>query len=61
MRPPGMTTRRWILLVALTAMTLAAIPIVALLLRDARQRAADERWSDPLLRQQDAWERIDRE
>jgi hypothetical protein len=48
-----MTTRRWRLLIALVAVALVAIPMAALLIRDARQKAADERWTDPWLREQD--------
>jgi len=40
----------------LVAVALVAIPMAALLLRDARQKAADERWSNPTLRAGDAYE-----
>lgn len=48
-----MTTRRWMLLIAMVAVALVAIPMAALLIRDARQKAADQRWTDPWLREQD--------
>ena len=56
MRLPRMTTRRWMLLIALVAVALVAIQTAALLVRDARQKAADERWTNPWLREQDAYE-----
>jgi hypothetical protein len=56
MQLPRMTTRRWMLLIALVAVALVAIPMAALLIRDARQKAADERWTDPYLRAQDDYE-----
>ncbi|WP_165247305.1 hypothetical protein [Paludisphaera soli] len=53
MRIPVMTTRRWMLAVALTAAALVALQMIAVLVWDARQRAADERWMDPYLRAED--------
>jgi hypothetical protein len=53
MRLSRLTTRRWMLLIAFVAVALVAIPMAALLIRDARQKAADERWTDPWLREQD--------
>lgn len=56
MRTPRMTTRGWMVIVALVAVALVAIPMAALLVRDSRQKAADERWSNPALRAHDAYE-----
>jgi hypothetical protein len=43
-------------LIALVAVALVAIQMAALLVRDARQKAADERWADPWLREQDDYQ-----
>jgi hypothetical protein len=56
MRLPRMTTRRWMVLIALVALALVAIQMAALLVRDARQKAADERWADAWLREQDDYQ-----
>lgn len=56
MRLPRMTIRRWMILVALVAVVLVAISTAALLVRDAREEARDERWTDPRLREQDDYQ-----
>ena len=56
MRLPRMTTRRWMILIAWVAVTLVAISTVALLVRDAWQKAADERCTNPWLREQDDYQ-----
>lgn len=50
-----MTTRRWMLAVALIALGIVAAEWGAILIRDARQKAADERWADPYLRSEDEY------
>jgi hypothetical protein len=56
MRTPKMTTRRWMLVVALVAIALVAVPMAALLVRDAREKAEDERWANPWLRAGDDYD-----
>ena len=56
MRLPRMTIRRWMILIALVAVVLVAISTAALLVRDAREKARDERWTDPWLREQDDYQ-----
>ena len=44
MRLPQMTTRRWMIVVAICAIALVAYRIIALILWDARKKQADDRW-----------------
>lgn len=56
-----MTTRRWMAAIGLIALALVVLDLALLMVRDARQKAADERWSDPYLRAEDAYARFSAE
>jgi hypothetical protein len=55
MRLPRMTIRMWMSLIAMLAVALAAIVTASSLMRDAREKEADERWATPWLRELDAY------
>ena len=61
MRFPRMTTRRWMIVIALVAVVLSIIPLIGSVIWDARHKADDAKWiRNPSQYEEDRlWEEIE--